>query len=773
MLKSPHAQNRVALLSSLSLIALSLAEPAPAQTALPDINVNETRAAPTASATNAAPAPIGERQDGGASVFTVDEGGIDLATGGGGTNTLRSVSNLPGVMAPAIDPYGLANLPGGNKGIRIRGALSQHGDSLSTVDGIPLSGIDPGVGNTWLINNENLSGVTLYQGPVPSNVNSYFTSVGVIDSNMLWPKDKMGGELSQSYGSFAFLRTFARLDSGYFLNNTTKFFISGSFTDANKWRGYGQSPNDMGNFSAGIESHLSDSLDVKAFVGHTNYQANTYAGLTYAQASNLSKYRTYDFTANPTNPASNLVNWYGYNKQSFSVWTAFAEINYHFNNDTVLTLKPYYLNENGYYLDGMSNGMVRKWLINHDYYGGIAEIKTRYADTNLLAGYWGGVGNLPGPPTAWKMYAPNQNGGLTFKSWGILSDQTDPNVYQALYGMAGRQFGDLHTQLGLRYQWTTLPGINAMNTSGVGDVSYDSALALSSGVIANRSVQSRTIGNTLPFLSLAYDVTPDLQLRASLGRNSDAPALDAWPTYQQNAAAFLAKGVTAQKMWNDLKPATSNALDLGFGYKFATPFGAGSFEPTFFYARNFNQTVSYDPGIGVAYGQNVGSSRTLGAQGLVRLDTTHDLSFFTAWSYQSMVFVDNLPVLSGASAATIAATKVNGKQMPDVPLWVATLGAEWRISRLTVTPILHLFSQVYGDAAHLQPIAGYGTVDLQFAWRQPLPVGEATASLSVTNLFNQAYIGQISSGYYQSTSSSGIYYPGAPRAVVAKLDWKW
>jgi iron complex outermembrane recepter protein len=773
LLKSPHAQNRVALLSSLSLIALSLAEPAPAQTALPDINVNETRAAPTAAATNAAPTPIGERQDGGASVFTVDEGGIDLATGGGGTNTLRSVSNLPGVMAPAIDPYGLANLPGGNKGIRIRGALSQHGDSLSTVDGIPLSGIDPGVGNTWLINNENLSGVTLYQGPVPSNVNSYFTSVGVIDSNILWPKDKMGGEISQSYGSFAFLRTFARLDSGYFLNNTTKFFISGSFTDANKWRGYGQSPNDMGNFSAGIESHLSDSLDVKAFVGHTNYQANTYAGLTYAQATNLSKYRTYDFTANPTNPASNLVNWYGYNKQSFSVWTAFAEINYHFNNDTVLTLKPYYLNENGYYLDGMSNGMVRKWLINHDYYGGIAEIKTRYADTNLLAGYWGGVGNLPGPPTAWKMYAPNQNGGLTFKSWGILSDQTDPNVYQALYGMAGRQFGDLHTQLGLRYQWTTLPGINAMNTSGVGDVSYDSALALSSGVIANRSVQSRTIGNTLPFLSLAYDVTPDLQLRASLGRNSDAPALDAWPTYQQNAAAFLAKGVTAQQMWNDLKPATSNALDLGFGYKFATPFGAGSFEPTFFYARNFNQTVSYDPGIGVAYGQNVGSSRTLGAQGLVRLDTTHDLSFFTAWSYQSMVFVDNLPVLSGASAATVAATKVKGNQMPDVPLWVATLGAEWRISRLTVTPILHLFSQVYGDAAHLQPIAGYGTFDLQFAWRQPLPVGEATASLSVTNLFNQAYIGQISSGYYQSTSSSGIYYPGAPRAVVAKLDWKW
>jgi iron complex outermembrane receptor protein len=311
-----------------------------------------------------------------------------------------------------------------------------------------------------------------------------------------------------------------------------------------------------------------------------------------------------------------------------------------------------------------------------------------------------------------------------------------------------------------------------MNTTGIGDVSYDTALALSSGPIYNRSVQSFTVGNALPFLALAYDLTPDLQLRASLGRNSDAPGYDLWPVYQQNAAAFLAKGLTAEQLWRNIEPATTNAVDVGFGWKFMTPFGAGAIEPTFFYARNFNQNVSYDPGIGVAYSQNVGASRTLGGQGLVRLETRQDLSLFAALSYQSMVFVSDLPVLPGASAATIANARVNGKQMPDVPLWVATLGAEWRWHKLSVTPILHLSSQVYGDVAHLQPIPGYGAVDLRIAWRQPLPVGEVEASLTATNLFNQAYIGQISSGYYQATSSSGIYYPGAPRAVVAKLDWK-
>jgi len=41
------------------------------------------------------------------------------------------------------------------------------------------------------------------------------------------------------------------------------------------------------------------------------------------------------------------------------------------------------------------------------------------------------------------------------------------------------------------------------------------------------------------------------------------------------------------------------------------------------------------------------------------------------------------------------------------------------------------------------------------------------------NVFDTAYIGQISNGYYQQTSSSGIYFPGAPRTVVGKVGFKF
>ena len=66
------------------------------------------------------------------------------------------MGNLPSVDAPAIDPYGFANLPGSNKGIRVRGELSAHGYSMGQLDGMPLSGVDPGPGFAWMFNNEDL-----------------------------------------------------------------------------------------------------------------------------------------------------------------------------------------------------------------------------------------------------------------------------------------------------------------------------------------------------------------------------------------------------------------------------------------------------------------------------------------------------------------------------------------------------------------------------------------------------------------------------------------
>ncbi|MBY6241241.1 TonB-dependent receptor [Methylosinus sp. Sm6] len=743
---------------------------ASAQTALPTIDVGSVAQAARRGADSAAPGSIIGAPSTPSTDYTVDRQGMNM-TSLGGVNPIRAIANLPGVDAPAIDPYGMANLPGGNKGVRIRGELVGGGNSLGTVEGLPLSGINPGPGVNWLVDNENLSKIMLRQGPVSSDVNSYFTVGGVIESRLRWPEKKMGGEISQSVGSFGFLRTFARVDSGEILDGTTKLFVSGTWSDAEKWRGEGKSPQGKSGFAIGVETKPVENFEAKVFAAKTSFDEHNYRGLSYQQASDLGRYRSFDFNTTPGLLKSDQVAWYGYNLQHFDLWTTFAEFTLRLNEDTRFVVKPYYFYENGYYLDGTQNGKIRRWVIDHDFWGVTSELQTRFVETDVKLGHWFGQHNLPGPPTAWQTYDPTASGGLINSGWSILAQQTHPNTYNSVYGLASRSFGPLFVEAGARYVWQTLAGIDEHAvTPGMGDVSYDTALALSPGVLTNRSVQPFTVGNFLPYGALSYQLTDDILLHASASVGYGRLSYDLWPAYQQNAATFLSKGLTADAMWRQLRPETAEMVDFGLRWSFAGAYGSGYIEPIGFYSRNHHKLVPYDPGIGVSYGQNVGESEGLGAQLMAHFPPQEAIDLFASVGYQTLVFVEDLPALPGASAATLASLKVAGKQVPDVPYWIASVGANWRIGQFTLTPIVHVVGDRMGDTTGRQPIPGYGLLDLAVKYEHALEWGQTLeAGITVANLFDQRYIGQISNDYFQQFSSSGIYFPGAPRTVVGKV----
>ncbi|EGQ61217.1 TonB-dependent receptor, partial [Acidithiobacillus sp. GGI-221] len=95
---------------------------------------------------------------------TISGHALDILGGAGQTNPYAAVSLLPSVMAQNPDPYGLANVPGGNKGIRIRGERNPHG-GIGTVEGLPLSAVNPGPGEQFLFDMENIRSVTLLSAP--------------------------------------------------------------------------------------------------------------------------------------------------------------------------------------------------------------------------------------------------------------------------------------------------------------------------------------------------------------------------------------------------------------------------------------------------------------------------------------------------------------------------------------------------------------------------------------------------------------------------------
>jgi len=89
---------------------------------------------------------VGTASDNGSTTYRINRDGVKLLGGNGGSNPYTIIDRLPSVNAQTVDAYGLANIPGGNKGLRVRGELSTHG-STGTVDGMPLTGINPGPGS--------------------------------------------------------------------------------------------------------------------------------------------------------------------------------------------------------------------------------------------------------------------------------------------------------------------------------------------------------------------------------------------------------------------------------------------------------------------------------------------------------------------------------------------------------------------------------------------------------------------------------------------------
>ncbi|WP_322786476.1 TonB-dependent receptor plug domain-containing protein [Gluconacetobacter diazotrophicus] len=165
-----------------------------------------------------------------------------------GTSPLQILSaTTPGVNFASDDPFGLdtwANT------FYIRGySQSQLG---ITLDGIPLgdaqfinsNGLDI---NQAIIQN-NIGRVDMSQGGGALDVMSVTNLGGALQYYSLDPRDKAGGDISQTFGSNQTYRTYVSAQSGKLNPSGTKFYASYARTDAGKWKGAGDQFEQQANF---------------------------------------------------------------------------------------------------------------------------------------------------------------------------------------------------------------------------------------------------------------------------------------------------------------------------------------------------------------------------------------------------------------------------------------------------------------------------------------------------------------------------------------------
>jgi iron complex outermembrane receptor protein len=675
--------------------------------------------------------------------YQVGQEGMEAFGSAGGANSYSLVSGLPSVKVQLLDPYGMANKIGGNKGLRVRGIAAWHGPN-GTVDGLNLSGVNPGAGYLTLFDIENIAGASLSEGATPPNKTNLFTVAGALDTQLWWPSGGAERLLSASTGSFNFQRLFARVNSGT-IGDDTHLSLSASDTSSDLWRGPGTSKR--GNYEAAITSKIGD-WDLRFMAAKSDMDQNNYRGLTAAQANNLDSYQKLGFDSSPT--AGSYQNYYNYNRQSFIDTAYIGEASYRLSPTTTISAKAFYLDEDGWSLDATSNAnQVRYWLMKHNTYGASTELSTLLADTEIKTGLnWTSM-EPPGPPTAQKTYIASTT-GLTPSAWTVLSKITERHQFQNFYAMGTQHYGDLQVQGGARYVREIMPSMAEYNkTAALAKLSYEDALNASTPLI---NVSGPTVSEWLPFFGLSYTVSPNTELRGSIGRTYGAASFDMW---SQNVKSQTQ--AVAQALWNTLKPELDDVVDLGLRLTYANSY----IEPVIYYAKINNKAVtapSTIPGFTTAFSQNVGNGHTQGAQVSWGWTPAAAWTLFGTGAYNKAVFDQNI---TGITQSII------GQQFPDTPKVMANLGASWSQNGYTVTPVVQYMGERYDNVTHDNRIAGYFTVNLDLNYRQKTTWGKADYSFTVLNLLDRRYINLIDASDLNSGATT--FYPGAPRTLMAKV----
>ncbi|GBQ23776.1 TonB-dependent receptor [Gluconacetobacter sacchari DSM 12717] len=258
-----------------SLAQSPVAATAPARAAGPVAAQAATAAAPGSAAPMIEGIMVSGRHSSRGAHTVLSSSAFDKAVPG--TSVLKILQQIPGVAFVSDDPQGLDT--GGMQ-------IFMHGFSQNqlgfTLDGIPLG--EPvyrnynGLNTVEAISSENVDHMNVTQGAgdlsMPST-NSLGGGLEIYSSN---PKDKLGGLVSQTFGSNATYHTFVRIDSGKLTPSGTKFFVSYMRNDTDKWKGYGD--QFMQQVNAKLVQPIGNSSSISVFYDYSDLSQYNYQDIS-------------------------------------------------------------------------------------------------------------------------------------------------------------------------------------------------------------------------------------------------------------------------------------------------------------------------------------------------------------------------------------------------------------------------------------------------------------------------------------------------------------
>jgi len=682
-------------------------------------------------------------------------------------NPYSVIAYSPSVNFTPVDQAG-TNEPSYHDPIRIRGKSQSGPGGVYMIDGMPISS-NPG-GGKQLMDMENVSSIDLLKGYLPIDKNLGFSSlIGKVDMNLLSARSKSGAEVSQSFGSDDFMRSFVRFDSGKL--GDIALFGSFSYLTNDKTKGDGDLKRLNGTL--GLTYTPNNAFKAKITAIRNSDDHHNYYNLSFAEASDLGANFNKDFaTVKPT--ASNDVNYYDWNKQNFDTTAFMGEIEYKPTSNDTITIKPYYKKDKGdyWYSNVSSDGNASKnrvinWQIDHDLYGATAAYDHTFSEAlKTKIGYWYHKQLPPGPPSDQEKYKV-VNGALVFDGYSVLADN-DYHVLQAPFAQVSGTLSNFNYVAGIQYQSFKIGSLQSHTASSSAATSsdYDTAIA-ATAVDPWASVDAKTFYTYIPSLYLGYSLSPSTALYLDYSRTYGFD-VNLFPTYVSNRANFVSKNVTLQQLWDKLDLELSDNIDVGV----KTTVGSLTLNPSLFVSFVQNKQANiYDPTYGVSYPANIGDALGYGAEFSAYGPISEQLEVLLALSYNRYSFTQNFQ----SGAATTVDT--DGKQLPDAPKYMAKAALSYHVGDWTFTPSARYTSSRYGDVQNTQKIDDYTLVDFDIAYRMAQFMGSRNAlfRLTATNLTDEKYIATINAAdnFLAASTTASTYQTGAPIGVYGSLNLKF
>lgn len=753
-----------------------------------------------------------------------------IARQGAGQTILNTLNLVPGVNFTQSDAFGSA---GGN--IRIRGF---DGNRVSlTFDGIPLNDSgNYAIYPNQMLDPELIQEVNVNLGATDIDSPTASSSGGTVNYRTIMPSDDFSVLMSGSAGDFDFFRLFGLVQTGEIGPWGTKMFFAASTTRNDKFKGPGGVEKQQ--YNARIYQPIGSNGDFVSLAGHWNVNRNnfyrnpsvsdmrTLFGSTVipaagsisasnplvidpndAQQDQLFNFENdavcsaptagctnyYKLRINPSNTGN--VRWnsrftlsdnliftfdgaYQYVLANGGGFTSTTEnatlirgsgttgVDYNGNGTTTDAI--------GFYTPNTTN--TNRWTAMASLIWDIApEHRLRVAYTfdrarHRQTGEWGFLNSDGSPENVFG----GRNGRQVLNADGFGLAQRDRLSIALLNQVAGQYIGKfmedkLRVEIGVRAPFfqRDLETYCYIQAAGSGFATCTSQPESALVIIPNdaqppypagalyRPFQAKyKFDKILPNIGLTYSLTPEASVFWSYAKGISAPRTD--NLYRRPSI--------------DITPETTDSFDLGARY---TNRNIQAQLTTWFISFKNRIVTSFDQDAGISVDRNVGKVEAYGVDANIAYQPMKELTLYTFASYNHSRLKDDVQI--GANIAGPVFAPTTGKRVTETPDWTVGGRAQVEVGPVSVGAQVKYVGSRFATDVNDVKVPSYTLVDLDARFSLAhWGMDKTFFQLNVSNLFNEFYLGNISTQINAGTiggvsGANPNFSVGAPRTIMGSL----